>query len=94
MTKNDYKKNSRTSHHVNQIILLSIFLNFEQKNYIWLQINFEFFLKLGMKLGIHRGLNVLKPFFHKVQKTAKKGKKWPKRGKKGDFSYFRKKEAL
>ena len=28
----------------------------------------------------------LEPFFHKVQKTAKKGKKGPKRAKKGDFS--------
>ena len=35
----------------------------------------------------------LEPFFHKVQKTAKKAKKGPKRGKKGDFSYFTKKRA-
>ena len=28
----------------------------------------------------------LEPFFHKVQKTAKKGKKGTKRDKKGDFS--------
>ena len=36
----------------------------------------------------------LEPFFHKVQKNEKKkGNKGPKRGKKGDFSYFRKKRA-
>ena len=28
----------------------------------------------------------LEPFFHKIQKTAKKGKKGPKRAKKVDFS--------
>ena len=28
----------------------------------------------------------LEPFFHKIQKNAKKGNKGPKRAKKGDFS--------
>ena len=36
----------------------------------------------------------LEPFFHKVQTNEKKGKKGQQMGKKGDFSYFRKKRAL
>ena len=43
------KKKSRTSHHVTQIFLLSIFLNCEQKKYIWLKKLFLIFAENGRK---------------------------------------------